>query len=131
MKACTTCNQCRGPYASATRLTKSGNDMDVTQHHKPSHHKSHIPFESDTFLCNTYYCIELSTILEILLYYSFFPPHHFIYGGVLNINYCCDLFTDYISARAHYSRLCSTIVPSVACQTTEGKYHSTNHFPTY
>ena len=46
---------------------------------------------------------------------------------MLNINYCCGLFTDYISARAHYSRLRSTIVPSVACQTTEGEYHSTNH----
>ena len=50
---------------------------------------------------------------------------------LLDINYCCDLFTDYISARAHYSRVHSTIVPSVACQTTEGKYHSTNPFPTY
>ena len=43
---------------------------------------------------------------------------------VLNINYCCGLFTDYISARAHYSRLCSTLVPSVACQTTEVTYRS-------
>ena len=34
---------------------------------------------------------------------------------VLDINYCCDLFTDYISARAHYHRVCSTLVPSVAC----------------
>ena len=50
---------------------------------------------------------------------------------MLNINYCCGLFTDYISARVHYSRVCSTLVPSVACQTTEGKYHSTNHIPTY
>ena len=50
---------------------------------------------------------------------------------LLNINYCCGSFTDYISARAHYSRLHSTLVPSVACQTTEGKYHSTNPFPTY
>ena len=32
---------------------------------------------------------------------------------------CCGMFTDYISARAHYSRLRSTLVPSVACQTTE------------
>ena len=47
---------------------------------------------------------------------------------ILNINYCCGLFTDYISTRAHYSRLRSTIVPSVACQTTEGEYHSTNPF---
>ena len=43
---------------------------------------------------------------------------------MLNINYCCGMFTDYISARAHYSRVRSTLVPSVACQTTEGKYHS-------
>ena len=50
------------------------------------------------------------------------------WDGLLNINYCCGLFTDYISARAHYSRLRSTIVPSVACQTTEGEYHSTNPF---
>ena len=41
---------------------------------------------------------------------------------LLNINYCCGLFTDYISARAHYSRLHSTLVSSVACQTTEGEY---------
>ena len=27
---------------------------------------------------------------------------------VLNINYCCGLFTDYISTRAHYSRVHST-----------------------
>ena len=46
---------------------------------------------------------------------------------MLNINYCCGLFTDYISARAHYLRVPSTLVPSVACQTTEGEYHSTNH----
>ena len=25
-------------------------------------------------------------------------------SSVLNINYCCGLFTDYISARVHYSR---------------------------
>ena len=46
---------------------------------------------------------------------------------LLNINYCCGLFTDYISARAHYSRVRSTLAPSVACQTTEGEYHSTNN----
>ena len=47
---------------------------------------------------------------------------------MLNINYCCGLFTDYISTRAPYSRVRSTLVPSVACQTTEGEYHSTHHF---
>ena len=50
---------------------------------------------------------------------------------VLDINCCCGLFTDYISARAHYSRLRSTIVPSVACQTTEGEYLLLTTLPTY
>ena len=45
--------------------------------------------------------------------------------------YCCGLFTDYISARAHYHRVCSTIVPSVACQTTEGEYLLLTTLPTY
>ena len=35
------------------------------------------------------------------------------------------MFTDYISTRAHYSRVCSTLVPSVACQTTEVCYNFT------
>ena len=52
-------------------------------------------------------------------------------GWVLDINYCCGLFTDYISARVHYSRVCSTRVPSVACQTTEGEYLLLTIFPTY
>ena len=57
---------------------------------------------------------------------------HFVYGGVLEINgivVVCLL--DYISARVHYSRLCSTIVPSVACQTTEGEYLLLTILPTY
>ena len=43
---------------------------------------------------------------------------------LLDINYCCGIFTDYISTRAHYSRLRSTLVPSAACQTTEVTYRS-------
>ena len=53
MKSCASCNQRRD--TSATRLTKSGNDADVTQTDKPSHYKSQIHFESDTFLCNNIY----------------------------------------------------------------------------
>ena len=34
----------------------------------------------------------------------------------------------YISQSADYLRVRSTTVPSVACQTTEDEYHSTNHF---
>ena len=47
--------------------------------------------------------------------------------SLLDINIVVVYLPDYISARAHYSRVRSTIVPSVACQTTEGEYHSTNH----
>ena len=41
---------------------------------------------------------------------------------MLDINIVVVYLPDYISARAHYSRLRSTIVPSVACQTTEITY---------
>ena len=41
--------------------------------------------------------------------------------------HCCGMFTTLHKHKAHYSRVCSTLVPSVACQTTEGEYHSTNH----
>ena len=43
---------------------------------------------------------------------------------LLDINIIVVYLPDHISARAHYSRVDSTTVPSVACQTTEGKYHS-------
>ena len=36
--------------------------------------------------------------------------------------HCCGIFTTLHKRKAHYSRVCSTIVPSVACQTTEGEY---------
>ena len=36
---------------------------------------------------------------------------------------CCGMFTTLHKRKAHYSRLRSTTVPSVACQTTEGEYH--------
>ena len=42
--------------------------------------------------------------------------------------HCCGMFTTLHKRKAHYSRLRSTLVPSVACQTTEGEYHSTNPF---
>ena len=41
---------------------------------------------------------------------------------MLDINLVVVYLLHYISARAHYSRVCSTTVPSVACQTTEGEY---------
>ena len=51
MKSCASCNQRK--HMGTARLTKSGNDADVTQKtDKPLHYKSQILFESDTFFCN-------------------------------------------------------------------------------
>jgi len=41
---------------------------------------------------------------------------------------CCGMFTYLHKHTSHYSRVPSTIVPSVACQHTEGEYIPTNHF---
>ena len=53
-------------------------DTQVTQLHKPSHYKSQIQFESDTFICNNillhsakYYHLDFTILLS-------FPPHHFV-----------------------------------------------------
>ena len=88
-------------------------------------HKSYILFGSDyTFICNIqlhsvkYIYLITFTILSI-------PSHHFIYGGVLEINGIVVVYLlDYISQSADYLRVRSSTVPSVACQTTEGEYHS-------
>ena len=39
----------------------------------------------------------------------------------LSVGYkhCCGIFTMLHKCKVHYSRVCSTLVPSVACQTTE------------
>ena len=46
---------------------------------------------------------------------------------MLDINIVVVYLLTYISQSADYLRVCSSTVPSVACQTTEDKYHSTNH----
>ena len=43
--------------------------------------------------------------------------------GCVGYKHCCGMFTTLHKRKAHYSRLRSTLVPSVACQTTEGEYH--------
>ena len=48
-------------------------------------------------------------------------------GGVLDINIVVVCLLHYISVKCTTVDIHSTIVPSVACQTTEGEYHSTNH----
>ena len=121
-EACTRCNQrkiCRRNVTSESghMTCKSRKQTNLRTN------MSHIHFESDTLFCN-------NILLHIAKYYlldftiPFIPLPHFVYGGVLDINIVVVYLPDYISARVHYSRLHSTIVPSVACQTTEGKYHS-------
>ena len=86
------------------------------------------------FIVLTYYIDRIVCSRPTTNYWAtslFFGGHLNLKGTLLNINYCCGLFTDYISARVHYSRLCSTLVPSVACQTTEGKYLLLTILPTY
>ena len=69
-EACASCNQQR-PYASATRLTKLGNDMEVTQTSQTFTSTSLIFYSNQTHsFATTYYCIQLSTFIE-LLYYIF------------------------------------------------------------
>ena len=52
------------PYASATRLTKSGNDADVTQNGQTFASTS-LKFNLNRThsFATTYYCIQLSTII--------------------------------------------------------------------
>ena len=57
-----------------------------------------------------------------------FDTIHCIHSPPVGYKHCCGMFTTLHKHKAHYSRLRSTLVPSVACQTTEGKYHSTNPF---
>ena len=45
-------------------------------------------------------------------------------GSDVGYKHCCGIFTTLHKHKMHYSRVRSTLVPSVACQTTEGKYHS-------
>jgi len=73
-----------------TRLTKSGNDAEVTHHTNLRIYKSQIPFESDTYIGN-------NVSLDIAKYYftiPFFPLPHSVYGGVLEYKQvCCGMFT--------------------------------------
>ena len=84
-------------------------DTEVTQHTNLCNHKSHILFESDyTFICNN---ILLHLVKYIYLITFSIPSHHFIYGGVLEINRIVVVYLlTYISQSADYSRVHSTTV---------------------
>jgi len=48
-------------------------------------------YQMDTFIGNT---IQLSTFIELLYYYTFYPLPCSIYGGVLEYKQnCCGMFT--------------------------------------
>ena len=106
-------------------------DVQVTHHHANlCTNMSHIQFESDTLLCN-------NNLLHIAKYYlldftiPFLPITPLPLWGSVGYKHFCGVFTTLHKHKVHYSRVRSILIPSVACQTTEGKYHSTNSFPTY
>jgi len=73
------CNQRR--HMGTTRLTKSGNDAEVTRSTNLPINKSQILFESDTYIGN-------NISLDIAKYYftiPFYPLPHSVYGGVLEL----------------------------------------------
>ena len=51
--------------------------------------------------------------------------------SAVGYKHCCGIFTTLHKRKAHYSRVCSTLVPSVACETTEGEYLLLTIFHTY
>jgi len=72
-----------------TRLTKLGNNVEVTLN-KPSHHKSQILFESDTYIWNI---IQLSKFIELLLLYFLSITPLCLWGSVGDKQNCCGMFT--------------------------------------
>ena len=75
-----TCNQCRAYGHDAT--SKSGNDADVTQHHKPSHYNSQVHFELDTFICN-------NILLHLAKYIHWITlPYHSFHHTTLFMGEC-------------------------------------------
>ena len=73
--------------------------------------------------CQQYIVCDVAFLVPCAIY--------IMHWNLLDINIAVVYLPDYISTRAHYSRLRSTIVPSVACQTTEGEYLLLTTLPTY
>ena len=80
--------------------------------------KSQIHFKLDTLFCN-------NILLHIAKYYlldftiPFLSITPLCLWGSVGYKHCCGIFTTLHKCKAHYSRVHSTLVPSVACQTTE------------
>ena len=107
----------------ATRLTKLGNDADVMQ--------------TETFAFTSLKFISNNILLVLAKYYllDFTIPFISItplrLWGSVGYKHCCSMFTTLHKCKVHYSRVHSTLVPSVACQTTEGEYLLLTILPTY
>ena len=103
--------------------SKSGNDADVTQNGQTFafNNMSQIHFKSDTLFCNN---ILLHSAKYYLLDFTvpFLSITPLRLWGSVGYKHCCGIFTTLHKRKAHYSRVRSTLVPSVACQTTEGEY---------
>ena len=89
--------------------------------------KSQIPFVLDTISLQHYILLHSVKYIYLITFIILsVPSHHFIYGGVLELNRIVVVYLlTYISQSADYLRVHSTTVPSVACQTTEGEYLAT------
>ena len=98
-------------------------------------------FHEIRLILNFYFCTLLSSISNTGIF--FFGLHcclkticavtvNDISVGLLkhllDINHCCGIFTTLHKRKAHYSRVHSTLVPSVACQTTEVTYSFPSFF---
>ena len=61
----------------------------------------------------------------------FTPLEGVVEEELVGYKHCCGIFTTLHKCKVHYSRAHSTLVPSVACQITEGKYLLLTTLPTY
>ena len=116
-------------YALA-RLAQLQSKTTITDSSELCHHSSDFPWES-------------KAVDGVMMDEEYVPSDtdHDMQGGeqytaetqpttsMLDINHCCGMFTTLRKRKAHYSRLRSTLVPSVACQTTEGEYLLLTSFP--
>ena len=122
MSFCATCNQCRAYWHDMT--SKSGNDADVMQTQQTFTSIGLIFYLNRTHsFATTFVCIQLSTFVE-LLYHTFLSITPLHLQGSVGYKHCCGMFTTLHKCKVHYSRVRSTLVPSVACQTTEVTYRS-------
>ena len=121
MKTCACCNQHRD--TSTMRLTKSGNDAEVTHSTNLRIHKSQVQFESDTYICNNILLNSAKYIIGLLLLYLSIHYSTPFMGECWSYKRTVAVYGTLTSALRAYIALGYFPIPSVACQHTEGEYH--------